>query len=105
VGPDAYPNSRSYLACVVPWLATALDRGDLLLARNRGQKKDPEHYILVKPKLGLEEPIKGLAPKPGEAVEDLLPDDFKNFAHIVRPRTPEDKTTEDKKDEKKDEKK
>jgi hypothetical protein len=101
VGPDPYPNSWYYLAGVVPWMATALDRGDLVLARFR-EKED--RYITVKPNLGLEEPIKGLAPKPGEGVEDMRPDDFKNFAHIVRNKTAED-AKYDKKDEKKDDKK
>jgi hypothetical protein len=84
VGPGGAPNSPLYLACLVPWMATALDRGDLLLARERSEPA--EHYITVKPNLGPDEPIKGLAPKPDAPVEDLKPEDFKNFVHIVKPK-------------------
>jgi hypothetical protein len=86
VGPGETCNSWWYLACVVPWMATSLDRGDLLLARSRGTRDDPEHYITVKPNLGPDEPIKGLAPKPGAPVEDLNRDDFKVYASIVKPK-------------------
>jgi hypothetical protein len=91
VGPGVTPNSWRYLACVVPWMATALDRGDLVLARNR---EGDERYITVKPNLGLDEAVPGLVPKPGQAVEDLRADDFKHILHIVKPK-------EEKKEEKK----
>jgi 4-amino-4-deoxy-L-arabinose transferase-like glycosyltransferase len=85
VGPGEAPNSWWYLACIVPWMATQLDRGDLLLARNRDQASG-ERYITVPPNLGPDEPIKGLAPKPGTPVEDLQKKDFENFVHIVKPK-------------------
>jgi 4-amino-4-deoxy-L-arabinose transferase-like glycosyltransferase len=79
------PNTWWYLACVVPWMANSLDRGDLLLARERSDTA--ERYVTVKPGLGPDEPIKGLAPKGGSLdVEDLKTDDFKNFVHIVKPK-------------------
>jgi hypothetical protein len=84
VGPGEAPNSWWYLACIVPWMATQLNE-DLLLARNRDQASG-ERYITVKPGLGLDEPIKGLAPKPGSPVEDLQKKDFDNFVHIVKPK-------------------
>jgi hypothetical protein len=85
VGPDETANSWWYLACVVPWMATSLDRGDLLLARERSDAA--ERYVTVKPGLSPDEPIKGLAPKGGSLdVEDLKAEDFKNFVHIVKPK-------------------
>ncbi len=88
VGPGDRPNTWYYLACLVPWMATTLDRGDLLLARNR---EGDEHYITVKPLLSADEGISGLVPKPGQTVEDLKSDDFKHILHIVRPKKEEKK--------------
>jgi hypothetical protein len=69
-----YPNSPTYLACVVPWLAKNLDRGTLVLSRSR---EGQDHYVRVEPGLGLEEPIKGLT-------EDFQLKDYDNPLHIVR---------------------
>jgi len=79
VAPRDTPNTWYYLSCVVPWLATHLERGDLVVSRDRD---GPEHYVVVKPGLGLDEPIKGLT-------EDVkIPQDYGRELHIVR-RPPE----------------
>jgi hypothetical protein len=86
LAPDEAPNSWQYLACVVPWMATALERGDLLLARNRDVDTG-EHYITVPPNLGPDESISGLIPKPGGTdPEGLNPKDFDRPFFIVKPK-------------------
>jgi len=89
------PNTSMYLACVVPWMANHLDMGDLVLSRSKRDKS--QHYVIVKPGISLQEPIKGLT-------EDVLREDFDNTLHIVRTRQADDNKDE-KKDGKKDEKK
>lgn len=87
VGPDADPNSWYYLTCFVPWLASELDRGPLVLARNR--EGLTERYVTIEPNLGPDQPIEGLT-------KDRKAEDFNNLLHIVRPKTKEDKAREDK---------
>jgi hypothetical protein len=74
------PNSWYYLTCVVPWMADHLDRGDLVVARNRTDRA--ERYVLVRVGLGPDEPIKGLT-------EGRQEDDFKKELHIVRRPDPQ----------------
>jgi hypothetical protein len=79
VAPSERPNTWQYLSCVVPWLADHLDRGALVVSR---QRTDPaERYVTVKPGLGPDEPIKGLT-------EDRQRGDFDNPLHIVRRPSP-----------------
>jgi hypothetical protein len=79
VAPTATPNSWQYLSGIVPWMADHLERGELVLSR---QRSDPaERYVTVKPGLGLDEPIKGLT-------EDRQRGDFDNPLHIVRRPSP-----------------
>jgi hypothetical protein len=75
VGPGDTPNSWYYLAGFVPWLVDHLDRGELVIARNRPDRA--ERYVVVKPHLGLEESIKGLT-------EDIRPTDYNVELHVVR---------------------
>jgi hypothetical protein len=79
VGPGDTPVTWYYLACVVPWMAKHLDRGELLVAR---QRQGAERYVVVKPDLGTDDPIPGLT-------EDVRKDDFSTILHIVRPANPQ----------------
>jgi hypothetical protein len=80
VAPTEHPNTWQYLACVVPWMADHLDRGDLVVSRQRTEPA--ERYVTVKPGLGPDEPIKGLT-------EERQRGDFDNPLHIVRRPNPQ----------------
>jgi hypothetical protein len=100
VGPSRRPNTWQYLGCFLPWLATALDRDDLLFARSRGDRDTPGHYVPLKPNLGPDEPIKGLTTS-AEPPWDRRREDFDNALQIVRPKTRDDVAREEKNREEK----
>jgi 4-amino-4-deoxy-L-arabinose transferase-like glycosyltransferase len=79
--PENTPyNSPDYLACFLPWLADTL-RWDLDLARNRGTRTDPDHYVRVPTDIRAADDIDGLT----YGVDRR---DFESPLHIVRQRQP-----------------
>jgi len=70
------PNSPVYLAGFLPRLANFLD-AELLLSRNRGESGEKEHYVVIPPHLGPDDPIDGLT----TGVQEK---DFDSAVHLVQ---------------------
>jgi len=70
----------SYLACLVPWLADRANR-DYSVSRNRGTPGEPQRYVEVPTAVGPEDDIDGLT-------FNVLPTDFVQPIHAIRPRQP-----------------